>query len=115
MCWGDKKPAGVKPLELLATPIAVDGEAVTCARCKKAAGLPSPIETAALKRAEAEAAPAKTARPKATRTRRQLSMEGDLKVRLKLKGIEVKGVLRPTGRCARRARPTTVPTQPLGP
>ena len=108
VCWSDEKRDAVKPKELLMTPIAVHAEAVTCSRCKKGAELPSPEETAALKRAEldAERQPKKGKRAKAkgkksetpsTRTKRHVRLKKNLPVRMKIKDLEVKGVLRPDG------------------
>jgi len=99
VCWSDARRAKVKPADLILTPITVDAELVTCARCKKAADLPSPEDTAALKRAEAraaasEGAPVRVKRPAA---RRRLQLERDLPVRLRVKGLEAKGVLKPDG------------------
>jgi hypothetical protein len=54
-CWPDERRDGCGPEELLTTPISVAEEAVTCTKCKKAADIPSPAETAAMERAEVEA------------------------------------------------------------
>jgi len=112
-CWPDERREGCGPEELLTTPITVSEEGVTCTKCKKAADIPSPEETAAMERAEvavAEEEPARkgkrTARPKAeggattTRAKRQLSLKENLSVRLKIKDLEVKGVVRPDGTCS---------------
>ena len=102
VCWADAKREKVKPRELLVTPISTDANLVTCTRCKKAAELPSPEETAALKRAEAEAE-SKGGKGKrkqggsSGRSKRQLKLKKNLTVRLKIKGLEVKGVVRPDG------------------
>jgi len=103
VCWTEERRGAVKVPELLTTPITVNAAAVTCTRCKRAAELPSPEETAALKRAEAEAEqPARAKRAnkgetKSGRAKRQLKLKKNLAVRLKLKGLDVKGVLRPDG------------------
>ena len=103
VCWTEERRGAVKVPELLTTPITVNAAAVTCTRCKRAAELPSPEETAALKRAEAEAEQparakrAKKGETKSGRAKRQLNLKKNLAVRLKLKGLEVKGVLRPDG------------------
>ena len=103
VCWTEERRGAVKAPELLTTPITVNADAVSCTRCKQAAELPSPEETAALKRAEAEAEqPAKAKRvkkgeTKSGRDKRQLKLKKNLPVRLKLKDLEVKGVLRPDG------------------
>lgn len=110
VCWSDEKRNGVKPKELITTPITVQADAVTCSRCKKGAELPSPEETAALKRAELEAEQPKKKRTKtkakakakggdtpSARAKRRVRLKKNLTVRLKIKGLEVKGVLRPDG------------------
>ncbi len=107
VCWADEKREGVKPLELLATPIEVKADAVTCTRCKKAAEIPTAEEAAALEQAEVEAEKSrKTKRGKGTvkkkagdsaRAKRQLKLKKNLTVRLKIKGLEVRGVVRPDG------------------
>jgi len=106
VCWSETRRSSVKPEDLLATPITVDALAVTCTRCKKAAELPSPEETAAFNRAEIKA---HQARPKRTRGasetpreskprgKRCLTLSADLPVRLRVKGVEAKGVLKPDG------------------
>lgn len=53
-CWADERREACGPEELLTTPISVSEEAVTCPKCKKAADIPSPEETAAMERAEVE-------------------------------------------------------------
>jgi len=103
VCWSDEKQDSVKPEEFLVTPITALASEVTCSRCKKAAELPSPEETVALQRAEAEAeqpgtgkrAPKRKGEPR--RAKRQLALTKNLPVRLKVKGLEVKGVVRPDG------------------
>lgn len=106
VCWSDEKRNRVKPKELITTPITVQAEAVTCSRCKKGAELPSPEETAALKRAELEAEQPKKKRTKtkakggdtpSARAKRRVRLKKNLTVRMKIKGLEVKGVLRPDG------------------
>ncbi|MGE0713325.1 MAG: hypothetical protein AB7N76_26470 [Planctomycetota bacterium] len=102
-CWTDERREKCGPEELLSTPISVSEEAVTCPKCKKAADIPSPEETAAMERAEVEAAKeTRAAKPKAdgaasttTRAKRQLSLKENLSVRLRIKDLEVKGVVRP--------------------
>ena len=108
-CWSDERREACGPDELLATPISVSEEAVTCPKCKKAADIPSPAETAAMERAEVEAAkeekPAKKGKratkkegeAPAPRAKRQLALKENLSVRLKIKDLEVKGVVRPDG------------------
>lgn len=108
-CWPDERREAVKREELLTTPITATGEAVTCPRCKKAGDIPSPEETAALHRAEIAAAeqaapkkkgkraPKKEGEAPAARAKRQLSLKENLSVRLKIKDLEVKGVVRPDG------------------
>lgn len=61
-CWPDERREACGPEELLTTAITVSEEAVTCTRCKKAADFPSPEETAAMERAEVEAAKAAPAK-----------------------------------------------------
>lgn len=105
VCWADEKREAVKARELLSTPISTDADAVTCTRCKKAADLPSPDQTAALERAEAEAEQASKTKRKAAkkkgaasgRAKRQLKLKKNLTVRLKVKDLEVRGVVRPDG------------------
>ena len=105
VCWADEKREGVKPLELLVTPIAVKDEAVTCTRCKKAAEIPTAEEAAALEQAEAEAVKPKKGKRRAPkekgggspRAKRQLKLKKNLTVRLKIKDLEVRGVVRPDG------------------
>lgn len=107
-CWSDERREACGPDELLLTPISVTEEAVTCPKCKKAADIPSPAETAAMERAEVEAAEEKPAKkgersPKkegeapAPRAKRQLALKESLSVRLKIKDLEVNGVVRPDG------------------
>ena len=112
-CWSDERREACGPDELLVTPISVSEEAVTCPKCKKAADIPSPAETAAMERAEVEAAKEEPAtkgkrsakgkaKPKGeatTRAKRQLALKENLSVRLKIKDLEVKGVVRPDGTC----------------
>lgn len=106
VCWPDEKRERVKPLELLVTPISVKDEEVTCTRCKKAAEIPTAEEAAALEQAEAEASRPKKGKrsaPKAkagagsSRAKRQLKLKANLTVRLKIKDLEVRGVVRPDG------------------
>ena len=54
-CWTDERREGCGSEELLVTPISVTEEAVTCPKCKKAADIPSPAESAAMERAVVEA------------------------------------------------------------
>ena len=108
-CWTDERREGCGPEELLTTPISVTEDAVTCPKCKKAADLPSPEESAAMERAEVEADKETTKKSKrvakakpegseaAPRSKRQLSLKENLSVRLKVKDLEVKGVVRPDG------------------
>ena len=108
-CWTDERREDCEPEELLVTPISVTEDAVTCPKCKKAADLPSPSESAAMERAEVEAAKEPTkkskrvakAKPEGTtaapRAKRELSLKDNLSVRLKIKDLEVKGVVRPDG------------------
>lgn len=109
-CWPDERREGCGPEELLTTPISVTEDAVTCTKCKKAADIPSPAETAAMERAEVEATkedkPAKKKGKRSTkkegeaatpRAKRQLALKENLSVRLKIKDLEVKGVVRPDG------------------
>ena len=108
-CWTDERREACGPDELLATPISVAEEAVTCPKCKKAADIPSPAETAAMERAEVEEAkeekPAKKGKRStkkegeapAPRAKRELALKESLSVRLKIKDLEVKGVVRPDG------------------
>lgn len=105
VCWADEKREQVEPLELLATPITTNAEAVTCTRCKKAADLPSPGQTAALENVEAAAEQASKATRQAVRrkgaasgrAKRRLKLERNLTVRLRIKDLEVRGVVRPDG------------------
>ena len=108
VCWPDERKENVKPAELLTTPITVDAGAVTCTRCRKEADIPSPAETAALDRAEVEAdqqpakgkgkrKAAKKEGATAPRAKRELALKANLTVRLKIKDLEVKGVVRPDG------------------
>ncbi len=114
-CWTDERREKCGPEELLSTPISVSEEAVTCPKCKKAADIPSPEETAAMERAEvveaAQEKPAKKGKAKqaakgkadgtpTSRAKRQLSLKENLPVRLKIKDLEVKGVVRPDGTCS---------------
>ena len=111
-CWTDERRGACGPDELLATPISVSEEAVTCPKCKKAADIPSPAETAALERAEVEAAKeeptakkgkrqaGKKGEASAPRAKRQLTLKENLSIRLKIKDLEVKGVVRPDGTCS---------------
>lgn len=106
VCWPDERKEKVKPAELLTTPITVDSGAVTCTRCKREADIPSPAETAALDQVELEAdqqVKGKRKRKAAkkeeatARAKRQLALKANLTVRLKIKDLEVKGVVRPDG------------------
>ncbi|HBP17394.1 MAG TPA: hypothetical protein DEA08_06335 [Planctomycetes bacterium] len=106
VCWDEKRREKVKPRELLRTPITVVEEAVTCARCKRAAELPSPEETAALKRAEAEAneTPTKQTGSNGRRAKRKLDLKKNLTVRMKVKDVEARGVVRPDGTMSVKGR-----------
>lgn len=113
-CWLDERREACGPEELLTTPITVSEEAVTCARCKKTADIPTPEESAAMERAEVAAAskaPTKERKqaPKARkgeagskRAKRQLTLKENLPVRMKIRDLEVKGVLRPDGTLSAR-------------
>jgi len=102
----------VKPLELLTTPITTNAEAVTCTRCKKAAEIPSAEEAVALAQAEAEAEKPKRGKRRAAkekgggsgRVKRQLKLKKNLTVRLKIKDLEVRGVVRPDGSMSCRGK-----------
>ena len=119
-CWPDERREGCGPVELLTTPISVTEDAVTCTKCKKAAEIPSPAETAAMERAEVEAAkeePAKKGKREtkkkgeaaAPRAKRQLALKENLSVRLKIKDLEVKGVVRPDGSMSVKGQNFTSP------
>lgn len=109
-CWPDDRRDSSRAEEILTTAITVTADDVTCGRCRKAADLPSPEETAAFQRAEVEAASeAPTRRNKRApakkggesgggkRGKRQLSLKADLPVRMKIKDVEIKGVVQRDG------------------